>query len=138
MSSKRTEPHGSSNAAIFAHRFSSLGASRCPECAKLFGVPLLRCVQRINAVAIEHSLRASMHGWNALRDETSDGVRNLGRIVIDQCVGQARRVSLLPTMNRPNECAITRVEFFDAVLLLDHLWTVHSQTSFACHNDVAC
>src|SRR6266404_3257841 len=56
----------------------------------------------------------------------SDGVRNLGRIVADQRIGQARRVSLLPAMNCPDECAIARVEFFDAVLLLDHLRTVHS------------
>src|SRR5258708_24374972 len=67
-----------------------------------------------------------------------DGVGNLGRVLVHERTAQARRVSLPPAMNCPDECAIARVEFFDAVLLLDHLRTVHSESSFARHNDVAC
>src|SRR6266446_8537427 len=86
---------------------------RCPECAELFGIPLLRRIELRNSVAIECYLRTPMHRRNALRSEMPDSVGNLRRVVVHERIGQARRVSLLPAMNCPDECAIARVEFFD-------------------------
>src|SRR6267378_5541208 len=117
--------------------FSFLKAIRTPECAELLGIPLLRCVERRETAAIEFNLRAPMYRRNALRSEMPDSVGNLVGIVVDESIGQAHRVSLLSAMNCPNECAITRVEFFHPVLLFDHLGTVHSESSFACHNHIA-
>src|SRR5882757_4804417 len=118
--------------------FSFPNAIPTPECAELLGIPLLRCVERRETAAIEFNLRAPMYRRNALRSEMPDSVGNLVRIVVHKCIGQAHRVSLLSAMNCPNECAITRVEFFNPVLLFDHLGTVHSESSFARHNDVTC
>src|SRR6266481_2803217 len=109
----------------------------CPECAELSGIPLPRRIERRDSAAIECHLRAPMKRWNALRDQTSDGVCNLRCIVVDQCIGQAHCVSLLPTIDCPDKCVIARVEFVDSGLLFDHFWPVHSKSSFACHNDIA-
>src|SRR6267378_2736283 len=117
--------------------FSFPNAIPTPECAELLGIPLLRCVERRETAAIEFNLRAPMYRRNALRSEMPDSVGNLVGIVVDESIGQAHRVSLLSAMNCPNECAITRVEFFHPVLLFDHLGTVHSESSFACHNHIA-
>src|SRR5258707_741874 len=79
-----------------------------------------------------------MHGRNPVRREVPNGVGTLRCVFAPERMGKARGYSPPPTMICPNECAIARVEFFDAVLLLDHLRTVHSESSFARHNDVAC
>src|SRR5580698_1448774 len=111
-------------------------AFRCPEHAEFPRVPLPRRVQGRDAATIECYLRASIHRWSALQDQTPDGVCNLRCVVVDQCIGQTHCVSLLTSVDSPDERVILGVEFVDSGLLLNHFWSVHPKSSFACHNNI--
>lgn len=58
-------------------------------------------------------------------------------IVLDQGVDQAKGMALLAAVDRPDQRPVARIEFFNAIFLLNDFRAIHSQPRLAGHHDVA-
>ena len=97
----------------------------------------MRGVERLDAASIEIDLGTPVRGRNAFVSQRLNRGSDLRNIVLDQGVYQAKGMALLAAVDRPNQRPVARIEFFNAIFLLNDFRAIHSQPRLAGHHDVA-
>src|SRR5260370_38776843 len=100
-----------------------LRASRGPR-MHLAWVPLSGRIKCGDAGPIQIDLFTPMNCWDSFCDEVSNGRGYLVSIVIGQDVHQTLVITLLCPVDRPDQGAIARVEFFYSRFFFNHFRTV--------------
>ena len=99
-------------------------------------VPLSGRIKCSDAGPEEIDLFTPMNCRDSFSDEVSNGRRYLISIIIGQDIHQTLVVTLLTTVDGPDQGAIAGIEFFYTGFFFDYFWTVEPKTTFWGHDDV--